>query len=95
MLSHGARTSFAKWQQVLRYLSHCSGAVKRHHGHGNSCKQKHLSGPWLQFQSFSPLSTRWETWQCAGQHGVGEGAESSATGSPSNEKSDTGPGLGF
>jgi hypothetical protein len=31
-------------------------AVKRHHGHGNSYKGKHLTGAVLQVQRFSPLS---------------------------------------
>jgi hypothetical protein len=35
------------------------------------------TGAGLQFQRFSPLSSRKETWQCPGRHGAGEGAESS------------------
>jgi hypothetical protein len=39
-------------QKTYRYsLSWCSIAVKRHHGHGNFYKRKHLIGACLQFQS--------------------------------------------
>ena len=43
--------------------------MKRHHDHSNSYKGKHLIGADLQFQRFSPLSSRWEAWQHAGKHG--------------------------
>ena len=38
----------------------------------------HLIGAGLQVQRFSPLSSRWKTWQHSGRHGAG-GAESSAS----------------
>jgi hypothetical protein len=42
-------------------------------------KGKDVIGAGLQFQRFSPLSLWWETWQCPGTHGAGEGAESSTS----------------
>jgi hypothetical protein len=42
----------------------CFIAVERHHDHGNSYKGQHWAG--LQFQSFSPLSSWQEAWQCLG-----------------------------
>ena len=47
-------------------------AVKRHHDRDNSYKGKHLRGSGLQFQGFSPLSSRWEAWWCADRHSAGE-----------------------
>ena len=48
-------------------------AVKKHHDHGNSYKEKHLIGvAHLQFQRFSSLSSWWGTWWCEGRHGAGE-----------------------
>lgn len=46
-----------------------SVGVKRYHDRSNSYKGKHLTGAGLQFQRFSPLSSRQETW-CAGVDGV-------------------------
>jgi hypothetical protein len=56
---------------LLKVLTTVLGfiAVKRHHDHGNFYKGKHLTGASLQFQRFSPLSSRWEAWQHAGKHG--------------------------
>jgi hypothetical protein len=45
---------------MSRYLLRVYIAVKRHHDQGNSYKGKHLIGAGLQFQRFSPLSSRWE-----------------------------------
>ena len=45
-------------------------AVKRHHDQGNSYEGKHFTGAGLQFQRFSPLSSWWEAWRCAGRHGA-------------------------
>lgn len=52
--------------------------VKRNHDQGNSYKGKHVLGAGLQFQRFSPLSSWWEAWQCAGRYGAG-GTESSTS----------------
>ena len=49
----------------------------------------HLIGAGLQIQKFSLLVSWWE----AGRHGVGEGAESSASRSTGSRKRDTGTGL--
>ena len=35
-------------------------------------KGQHLIEAGLQFQRFSPLSSRWGAWQHAGRHGAGE-----------------------
>ena len=43
----------------------------------NSYKGKHFIGTGLQNQRFTPLSSWWGAWQCAGRHGAREGAESS------------------
>lgn len=42
------------WGAVLVRLA---GAVKRHHGHRHSYKEKDLTGADLQFQKFSLLSS--------------------------------------
>ena len=69
-------------------------AVRRHHDHGNSYKEKHLTGTGLQFQRFSPLSSWQEAWQYSDRH-AGEVAESSTSGSTGSRKREreTGPGL--
>ena len=54
-------------------LVRVSIAVKRYHGHHNSCKAKHLIG--ADFQKVSPLLSWREEWQHSGRHGAG-GAES-------------------
>jgi hypothetical protein len=54
-------------------------AMKRHHDHGKSYKEKYLIGTGLQVQRFSPLLSWWVAWQHAGRHGAGEGAESSTS----------------
>jgi hypothetical protein len=54
-------------------------AVNGHHDQGNSYKRKHLIGTGLQFQRLSPLASWWETWQSAGRHDAGEGAENSTS----------------
>ena len=78
-------------------LARVSTAVRRHRDHGNSYKEKHLVGAGLQFQRFSPLSSRREAWQHAGrQNDAGEGAESSTFDEPAaGSESDTGPVLSF
>jgi hypothetical protein len=45
---------------------------------GDFYKEKLLTGAGLQFQRFSPLSSRWEAWQHAGRHGT-SGAKSSTS----------------
>ena len=45
-------------------------AVKRHHEHGNSYKGN-IIGAGLQFQGFSPLSSRQEAWQHPVRCGAG------------------------
>ena len=60
-------------------FTHClrvSVAGKRHHDQGNAYKGQHLTEAGLQVQGFSPLSSRWGTWQHPGRHGAG-GTESS------------------
>ena len=47
------------------YLHHCSNVEKRHYGHNNSYKGKHLIEAGLQFQRLSPLSSWWEVWKQA------------------------------
>lgn len=65
------------------FLSLGFSAVTRHHDyHISSYKGKHLIGPGLQFQSFSPLSSWWEVRQHPGRHG----AESSTSWSKGNSK---------
>ena len=51
-------------------LSHCPIAVKRHHEQGNSYKGN-IIGAGLQFQGFSPLSSRQEAWQHPVRCGAG------------------------
>ena len=58
--------------QADDHLSWTFIAVKNHHDHSNSYKEKHLIGAGLQFQRFSPLSSWWEAWQRAGRHGAEE-----------------------
>ena len=43
-------------------LSQCLIAVKRHHAHGNSYKEKHLIGAGLQVHRFGLLSSWQEAW---------------------------------
>ena len=69
-----------KGQTFRHVLIRLSIAMKRHHDHGNSYKEKHLIGSGFQFHRFSPLSSWWEVWQCAGRYGVGEVAGSSSSG---------------
>jgi hypothetical protein len=61
-------------------------AVKRHHDQGISYKGKHVIGPGLQFQSFSPLSSRQEAWQHPGRYNDGDEAESSTSGSEGSQE---------
>jgi hypothetical protein len=61
-------------------------AVMRHHDQGNYHKRQHLIGAGLQFQRFSPLSSRQEAWHCSGRHGTGEGTERSVACSEGNQK---------
>jgi hypothetical protein len=53
---------------ILKCLSHCSTAGKRHNDHGSSYKRKHLIGGLLTFQRFSPLLSWQGTWCHAGSH---------------------------
>lgn len=62
---------------LLSYLGFI--AVKRHRGHSNSYKEKHLIGDSLQFQRFSRLSSWWGAWQPVGRHGAREGDDSSTS----------------
>ena len=54
--------------------------MKRQCDEGNSYKGKHLIGAGLQFQRFSPLSSRQKARQHPGRHGAGEVAESPTSG---------------
>ena len=46
-------------------------AAKRHHDQGNSYKEQHLIEAGLKIQNFSPLSSWWEAWLCAGRFDAG------------------------
>jgi hypothetical protein len=63
--------------------------VRRHHGHSNSYKRKHLIGAAIRFQRFSWLSPQWEAWQYSGRYVAGAVADSSTSGSASSRKRDT------
>ena len=58
----------------LHCLSHCSTAVKRHHGHDNSYKGKLLIEAGLQFRGL--ILYHHGGWH-VGRHGAGEGTEGS------------------
>lgn len=62
---------------LLSYLGFV--AMKRHHDHSNSYKEKYLIEARLQFQRFTQLSPLWGAWKPAGRRGVGEEAENSTT----------------
>ena len=71
-LSFYVLTSRLVWDTVLGF--HCCEQTPWSR---QLLERKHLIGAGLQFQRFSPLSSQWEAWQCAGRLGAGEGAESS------------------
>ena len=60
-------------------------AVNRHHDQDNSYKRQHLIRAGLQVLRSSPFSSCLETWQHAGQYGIG-GAESSTSCSKVKQK---------
>ena len=61
--------------------------MKGQHDQGNSYKGQHLFGAGLEFQSFSPLLSWREAWQCGGRHSAGAGAESCKSSEGSQEES--------
>lgn len=76
-------------------LSKCCIAVNRKHAHGNTYQENHLTEACLQFQQFSPLSSRQKERWYAGGHGPGEVPESSPSGSTGSRQTDSGLGLDF
>jgi hypothetical protein len=70
-------------------LIQCSVAVRRHHDHDNSYKEKYVIGAGLQFHSFSPLLSWQEAWWHTGRHVAGEGTENSSFGSIGSRKRET------
>ena len=64
-------------------------AMKRHHGHSNSYKRKHLIGTGLQFRGLVHYCHGRKQGGIIDGHGSGEVAESSTSGSAGSRKRET------